>query len=165
MKDQRDCVLNDLEEPEGKEFLFRTNQYNIKIFSFYLRLLPSCSSIHNQTNIESTQICSEDHLSVSRIRSPHLLLDVVLRVEDECLFFLPLGKLDQIELLVQYQSIFFARIGTVLEDQQAFEGLLGSALALDRLANANTSVFVVEVSCSSSSYSLLIKSVTNLFRP
>ena len=35
------------------------------------------------------------------------------------------------------------------------EGLLGFALALDRLANANTSVFVSEVSCSLSSYSLV----------
>ena len=53
----------------------------------------------------------------------------------------------------------------VLEDEQAVEGLLGFALALVRLANANTSVFVVEVSYSLSSYSLSIKSVTNLFRP
>ena len=44
MNDQWDCVLNDLEEVEGKEFLVLTNQYNIVIFSFYLRLLPSCSS-------------------------------------------------------------------------------------------------------------------------
>ena len=58
-----------------------------------------------------------------------------------------------------------SRIGTVLEDEQTVEGLLGFALALDRLANANTSVFVVEVSCSLSSYSLLLKSVTNLFKP
>ena len=36
-----------------------------------------------------------------------------------------------------------SRIGTVLEDEQTVEGLLGFALALDRLANANTSVFVV----------------------
>ena len=49
----------------------------------------------------------------------------------------------------------------VLEDEQVMEGLLGFALALVRLANANTSVFVVEVSCSLSSYSLSIKSVTN----
>ena len=59
----------------------------------------------------------------------------------------------------------FSRRGTVLEDEQVVEDLLGVALALDRLANANTSVFVVEVSCSLSSYSLSIKSVTNLFRP
>ena len=30
-KDQWDCVLNDLEELEGKEFLVLTNQYNIEI--------------------------------------------------------------------------------------------------------------------------------------
>ena len=56
-------------------------------------------------------------------------------------------------------------------DEQVVEGLLGFALAFDRLAEANTSVFktntpvfVSEVSCSLSSYSLSIKSVTNLFR-
>ena len=44
------------------------------------------------------------------------------------------------------------------------ESLIGFALAFDRLVfNANTSVFVSEVSCSLSSYYLSIKSVTNLF--
>ena len=37
----------------------------------------------------------------------HLLLEVILRVEEECLIFLPLGMLDRIVLLVQYQSRFF----------------------------------------------------------
>ena len=113
---------NDPEELESKEFLVLTNQYNIETFSYYLRLLPSCSSTHHQTNIESAQICSEDHLSVSSIRSPHLLLEVILRAEEECLFFLSLGKLDRIELL-------------------------GS------------------ISIHLSSYSLSMKSVTNVFRP
>ena len=45
-------------------------------------------------------------------------------------------------------------MGTVLVDEQAGVRLRGFALALDRLANENTSVFVVEVSCSLSSYSL-----------
>ena len=45
------------------------------------------------------------------------------------------------------------------------ERLLGVAVAFDRLAEANTSVFVSDVSCSLSSYSLLIKSVTNLSDP
>ena len=54
---------------------------------------------------------------------------------------------------------------TVLEDEQVVESLLGFALALYRLANANTSVFAVEVSYSLSSYFLSIKSVTNLFKP
>ena len=42
---------------------------------------------------------------------------------------------------------------------------MGFALALDRLANANTSVFVSEVSCSLSSHSSPINSVTILFKP
>ena len=57
-------------------------------------------------------------------------------------------------------------------DEQAEVGLHGFASAFDRLAKANTSnfnanisVFVSEVSCSLSSYSLSIKSVTNLFNP
>ena len=98
-----DCVLNDLEELEElgcKEFLVLTDQHNIEIFSCCLRLLPSCSSTHHQTNAESTQICSEDHLSLSRIRSPHLLLEVIVHAEEECFVFLPLGTLDRIELLV-----------------------------------------------------------------
>ena len=95
-----------LKSSKVKNFSWRIGTILI-LFSCCLRLLPSCSSIHHQTNIESTQICSEDHLSVSRIRSHHLLLEVVLRVEEECLFFLPLGMLDRIELLVQYQSKFF----------------------------------------------------------
>ena len=77
------------------EFLVLTDQHSIEIFSCCLRLLPSCFSIHHQTNIESTQIYSEDHLLVSRIRSLHLLLEVILRVEEECLVFLPLGALDR----------------------------------------------------------------------
>ena len=40
--------------------------------------------------------------------------------------FLPLGTLDWIELLVQNQSIF-SLIGTVLEDEQVLESLLGFA--------------------------------------
>ena len=106
MKDQWDCVMNDLEELRGKEFLVLTDQCSIEIFSCCLRLLPSCSSIHHQTNIKSAQICSEDHLSVSRIRSHHLLLEVILHAEEEYLSFLPRGTLDRIELLVQNQSMF-----------------------------------------------------------
>ena len=47
------------------------------------------------------------HLVISRIRSPHLLLEVIDRDEEECSVFLPLGTLDWIELLVQYLSTFF----------------------------------------------------------
>ena len=57
-------------------------------------------------------------------------------------------------------------------DELAEVGLPGFASAVDRLAKANTFVFnanasdfVSEVSCSLSSYSLSIKSVTNLFNP
>ena len=107
--------------------------------------------MHHQTNSESTQIDSEDHLSVSRFRSPYAWSN-----------WAP-GSIS-IHVL--------SRIGTVLEDEQVMEGLLGFALAFYRLANATTSVFnaitsvfVSEVSCSLSSYSLSIKSVTNLFDP
>ena len=56
MKDQWDCVLNDFEELEGTEFLVLTGQCSIEIFYCCLRLLPCCSSIHHQTNIESTNL-------------------------------------------------------------------------------------------------------------
>ena len=82
-------------------------QYSIEILYGCLRLLPSCSSTFYQTNVESAQNRSEDDPSVSRIRSLHLLLEVILRVEEECSFILPLGKLDRSEFLVQYQSMFF----------------------------------------------------------
>ena len=81
MKEQWDCVLNDLEELERKEFLVLMGQYSIEIFYCCLRVLPSCSSMHHQTNFEKAQICSEDLPSVSRIRSLHLLLEVILRAE------------------------------------------------------------------------------------
>ena len=106
VKDQYDCVLNDLEELGSEEFLVLTDRYSVEIFSCCLCFLPSCSSIHHQINVESSQIYSEDHLSFSRIRSDHLLFEVILRAEEECLVFLPLGTLDRIELLVQYQSMF-----------------------------------------------------------
>ena len=42
VKDQWDCVLNDLEELGDKEFLVLMDQYNIEIFSCFLR--PFCHS-------------------------------------------------------------------------------------------------------------------------
>ena len=68
-----DCVLNDLEELGDKEFLVLTSQFNIEIFSCCLRLLSFCSSTFHQTNAESSQIRSEDDLSISRIQSLHLI--------------------------------------------------------------------------------------------
>ena len=60
----------------------------------------------------------------------------------------------------------------VLVDELAEIRLCGFALAIDRLAkaraydfNALSSNCVSEVSCSLSSFSLLLKSVTNLFKP
>ena len=46
VKDQWCCVLNDLEELGGKEFLVLTDQHSIEIFSCCHRLRPFCSSIH-----------------------------------------------------------------------------------------------------------------------
>ena len=165
MRDQWDCFLNDLEEVGDKEFLVLTSQYNIESVSCCLRVLPFCSSTFHQNNAESSQIRSEDNLQISRIQSHHLLVEVTDHDEEEYSIFLPLGTRYSIEFLVQYSSIILSRICAALEDVQVVEGLLGVALALDRLANANTSVFVVEVSCTLSSYFLSIKSVTNLFKP
>ena len=109
MKDQWDCVLNDLEELKGKEFLVLTGQKSVETFSCCLRLLLFYSSTVHQTNAESCQIRTEDTPSISRIQSLHHLLEVIFRVEEECLIFLPLGKLDRSEFLVQYQSMFFPK--------------------------------------------------------
>ena len=100
--------MNDFEEFGDHEYLVLTRQYISEIFSCCLRL-AFCSSTFHQTNVESAQICSEDYLSVSRIRSFHLFLDVVLRAEEEFSVFLQLGTLDPIEFLVQTQSTFFTR--------------------------------------------------------
>ena len=81
MKDQYDCVLNDLEELGDKE-LFLKNQNNTGIFSFVL-LLPYCSSTFRQTNDEIAQNGSEDNLVISRIQSLHLLLEVDDHDEEE----------------------------------------------------------------------------------
>ena len=76
MKDQRDCVLNDLEELEDKEFLVPMDQYNIQICSCFLRLLPLYSSTFHQTNDDKTQNDPEDNLLLSRIQKLHRLLEV-----------------------------------------------------------------------------------------
>ena len=62
--------------------------------------------------------------------------------------------------------------GTIFVDEGADIRLCGFALAFDRLAKASTFDFnaqssncISEVSCSLSSCSLLLKSVTNLFKP
>ena len=73
VKDQRDCVLNDLEELGGKEFLVLMEQYNFEMCSYGLRLLPFYSSTFHQTNVESAKIRSENNLFISRIQSLHLL--------------------------------------------------------------------------------------------
>ena len=160
MKDQWNCVLNDLEKLGDKEFLVLTGQYNIEIFSCCHRLLPSCSSTFQQTTAGSSPNRSEDHLSVSRIQSLHLLLEVDDHDEEEYSVVLTLGN-----LLAQYQSTFFLRWVQFLQMSRlkyAFDRL---AKASSFVFNANSSGFVSEVSCSLSSYSLSIKSVTNLFNP
>ena len=58
MKEQWDCVLNDLEELGDKELLVLTNQYNIEIF-FLFRLLPFDSSTFDQTNFEILKFVSK----------------------------------------------------------------------------------------------------------
>ena len=69
-KNQRDCVLDDLEELGGdKEFLVLMDQYSTDILSCFLRLLPLYSSTFHQTNVESSQIRTEDSLLISIIFS------------------------------------------------------------------------------------------------
>ena len=59
-KDQWDYVVNDLEEHGDKEFLVLMDQYNIEIFSCFLRLLPLYSSTFQQTNVEIAQDRTEE---------------------------------------------------------------------------------------------------------
>ena len=106
MKDQWDCVLNDLEELGDKEFLVLMDQYYIEIFPSYLRLLPLYSSTFHQTNVENSQIRSGD----TRIQSLHLLLDVDDHDEEEYSVVLTLGKRWTNKFLAQYQSKIFHRL-------------------------------------------------------
>ena len=112
MKDQWDCVLNGLEELGDKEFLVLMDQYNLEIFSCFLRLLPFHFSTFHQTNVESTQIRFEDNPVISRIQSLHLLLEVDHHDEEEHSVVLTLRKRWANNLLATYQSKFFIRYGS-----------------------------------------------------
>ena len=92
MNDQSDCVLNDLDELGDKEFLVLMDQYNIETFSCCLRLLSFYSSTFHHTNIENSQIRSEDDLVISRFQSLHLLLEVDHHDEEEYSVVLTLDK-------------------------------------------------------------------------
>ena len=61
MKDQKDCVLNVLEELGDKQ-LFLKHQCNTDISFLLLLLLPSMLSIDCQTSKEFVKIDSEDVL-------------------------------------------------------------------------------------------------------
>ena len=106
MKDQQDCVMNDLEEFGDKEFLVQMDQDNTEIFCCFLLVLPCCSSAFHQTNVEKTQNGSEDNLLFSRIQSLHHLLEVVYH-DEEWSVASTLDKRWANNLLVQYQSKFF----------------------------------------------------------
>ena len=107
MKDQRDCVLNDLEELGVKEFLVLMDQYNIEIFSCCLLLLPLYSSTFHQTNVEIAQDRSEDTPVFSRSQSHHHLREVDDRDEEGYSVVFTLGKRLANNLLAQHQSTFF----------------------------------------------------------
>ena len=81
MKDQWDCVLNDLEEL-GNTQLF-LNLHNTEIFSCVLLLLPWRSSTFRQTNDDKTQNYLEDDLLFSRIQSLHHCLNVDFHDEED----------------------------------------------------------------------------------
>ena len=109
MKDQRDCVLNGLEELGDKEFLVLMDQYNIEIFSCCLRLLPLYSSTFHQTNVEIVQDRSEEIPLFSRIQSLHLLFEVDHHDEEEYSVVLTLGKRYAYKFLALHQSKIFHR--------------------------------------------------------
>ena len=109
MKDQYGCVLSDLEELGGKEFLVLMDQYNFEIFSCFLRLLPLYSSTWHQSNVDIAQIRSEDNLLISRMQSLHLLHEVDDHDEEEYAVVLTLGKRYSNKFLAQYQTKIFHR--------------------------------------------------------
>ena len=107
VKEQWDSVLNDLEELGDKEFLVLMDQYNIEIFSCFLRLLPLYTSIFHQTNVEIAQDRSEDNLLISGIQSLHHLLEVDYHDEEECSVASTLDNRWTNNLVVQYQNKIF----------------------------------------------------------
>ena len=109
MKDQWDCLLNDLEELGNQEFPVLMDQYNIEIFSCFLCLLPLYSSTFHQTNVEIAQDRSEDIPLISRIQSLHHLLEVDDHDEEEYSIVLTLSERLANNLLANYQSTFFLR--------------------------------------------------------
>ena len=109
MKDQWDCVLNDLEELGDKELIVLTSQYNIEIFSCGLHLLPFYFSTFLQTNVGSTQLRSEDNPLVYRVQSIHLLFEVGHHDAEEYSVVLTLGRRFANKLLPLHQSKIFHR--------------------------------------------------------
>ena len=101
--------MGHLEELDGEEFLVLTRQNSVEIVYCCLRLLPFCSSIHHQTNVENSQIRTEDHLSVSRIRSHHLLLEIDHHDEEEYSVVLTLGDRYANKFLAPHRSKIFHR--------------------------------------------------------
>ena len=125
MQDQWARVLIDLEELGNKEF--RPDR-SVHYWNHFL-LPPS-----HQTNNEGTQVCSEDHLSVSRIRSHHLLLGVSLLAERR--IFSLFSTVYAWSNWAPGSKAFhvLSRLSTVNEDDLVVEELLGFALAVDRHA-------------------------------
>ena len=106
MKDQEDCVLDDLEELRDEEFLLK-DQYNTGIFSCFLLLLQLCFSTLHQTNVESSQCRSEDSPLISRIQSLHHFLEVDDHDEEDWSISSTLHNRRLNIFLVQYRSKFF----------------------------------------------------------
>ena len=106
VRDQWDCVLNDLEELGDKECRVLKNQYNTEIFPWYLSLLPLYSSTFHQTNVGNAQNGSEDDLLISRIQSLHHLLEVDYHDEEDGSVSSTLDNRWKNNLVVQYRSKF-----------------------------------------------------------
>ena len=166
MKDQWDCVLNDLEEL-GNTQLFWKNQDSAGIFSYFLLLLlPSFSSTFRQTNDDSTRNVSEDYF-FSRIQSLHHCLEVSFQWRRRWINFIDTEQSDSdcFPGLTSVQVLSLKSM--VLVDALATSRFCGFAFAFVRHAKS----FASSCNAYSSSWtsgisvSLSIKSVTNLFRP
>ena len=161
MKDQWDCVLNDLEELGDKEFLVLVYQCNIEIFSCFLRLLPLYSSTFHQTNVESEQNRSEDSSSISRIQSLHLLLEVDDHDEERTQLFWHWVSVKRIlcwlnigpkSFTYRYSSCRWASRG---RSSRLCFSLWSARKANTFVVNAKSSDCIPEVSCSLLSSSLM----------
>ena len=108
MKDQWDCVLNDLEELGDKEFLVLTDQYSIEFFLVSSAFCHCTLPLFIRPMLRSFKMVLKI-IFFSRVQSLHRLLEVDDHDEEEYSVVLTLGNHLANNLLALHQSKIFHR--------------------------------------------------------